>query len=284
MSDPSMAASESPPLDLLAQFAVSSPQHVATTGIAAVWKVTRTDGTPAALKIYHGADMKGEATGFDLVEALAGQGVARVYQRTETEALLEWLEGPSLGDLARKGADDQASRHIAEVAQTLHATRLARPVALTSLKRWFAALFTLRATPECTAETRHLFQQVIALADSLLKNQASPRPLHGDLHHDNIRQSPRGWLAFDAKGLLGDPAYEYANAFRNPKGADALIRDPSRITARARIFSGASGIAEKRLLEWATAKCALSIAWRAKGRLGTDPETDLLALLLKASR
>ena len=78
----------------------------------------------------------------------------------------------------------------------------------------------------------------------------------------------------------GDPAYELANAFRNPKGAADLQRDPARISHLARIWSQGLDIERTRLLQWAAVKCALSIAWRAKGVLRDDKEADLLSLLL----
>ena len=86
-------------------------------------------------------------------------------------------------------------------------------------------------------------------------------PLHGDLHHDNIISSDRGWLAIDPKGLLGDPAYETANVFINPERADKIASDPKRIAARADILSQRLGYNRKRILGWAAAHAALSACW-----------------------
>lgn len=54
------------------------------------------------------------------------------------------------------------------------------------------------------------------LAQQLLSTTNETCLLHGDLHHDNILIGPQGWLTIDAKGLLGDPAYEAAAFIRNP--------------------------------------------------------------------
>ena len=90
----------------------------------------------------------------------------------------------------------------------------------------------------------------------------------------------RGFCAFDAKGVLGERAYELANAFRNPAGAAELLRDPARQRARAASWSAAFGVDRARLRYWAAVKCALSIAWRSGGRVGADAEFDLLSCLL----
>ena len=47
--------------------------------------------------------------------------------------------------------------------------------------------------------------------------------LHGDLHHENIMHGPRGWLAIDPKGVLGDPGFDAANMFYNPLDRDDLL-------------------------------------------------------------
>ena len=65
------------------------------------------------------------------------------------------------------------------------------------------------------------------------------RPLHGDLHHENIMHGPRGWLAIDPKGVLGDPAFDAANWFYNPLNRMDLCLNPERIAFMAESFAGA---------------------------------------------
>ncbi|MEO0914147.1 MAG: aminoglycoside phosphotransferase family protein [Pseudomonadota bacterium] len=273
-----------PPPALLQSLQVTAPSAVAETAIATVWRVRRADGTEAALKLYRGADMINEEAGVRLAEALGGRGMARIYATRPNAVLMEWLDGPPLSALVQSGEDDAASRALATLARSLHTTRLDKPVSLHSLYRWCEALFALRFSAECRPATRRLMEAATRRAEHRLAHQAPPRPLHGDLHHDNVHRTPRGDIAFDAKGLIGDPAFELANAFRNPKGAERAVRDPARIWARATIFAEITGISRQILLEWAAIKCALSIAWRAKGMLTSDSEIDLLARLLHASR
>ena len=90
----------------------------------------------------------------------------------------------------------------------------------------------------------------------------------------------RGYCAFDAKGVLGERCYELANAFRNPKGAPILARDPVRIRFLADLWSQSFSVDRRRLLEWASVKSVLSIAWRSGAELKQDDELDLLATLV----
>ena len=104
------------------------------------------------------------------------------------------------------------------------------------------------------------------------------------VHHDNIRLGTRGFCAFDAKGVVGERTYELANAFRNPKGARKLVFNRNRIEVLADCWSQSFNVNRERLLQWAFVKCALSIAWRAKGKFVKDDETELLAMLFEALR
>lgn len=110
------------------------------------------------------------------------------------------------------------------------------------------------------------------------------RTLHGDLHHDNVLSGPRGWLAIDPKGVWGDPAYETANAFRNPEGFGESIFDPDRLHRMAAHFSHRLGLPPQRLLDWAAAHCALSTRWALEDGKDMAEDLRLLPLLLAAAR
>lgn len=272
-----------PDPELLALFGIVCIQFVTETGLAKIWKAHRESGAPAALKIYHGADMRNEAAGFDLLQTWNGRGAARLYGRSGNAAVIEWLDGEALGDLTRSGRDDEANDHLVGVANTLHAEAIPAPSNLPRLKDWFAGLLDLEVANTCPARARRDIMEAQKLARDLLASEHAIVPLHGDLHHDNIRLGARGYCAFDAKGVLGERTYELANAFRNPKGAESLVRDPNRIAAIADLWSDEFNVDRRRLLAWAAAKCALSIAWRSSGTLEEDPEFDLLALLIEAA-
>lgn len=265
---------------ILKDFGIDNPVLVERTALATIWKVVCSDGQAAALKLYHQGDMRNEAPGLDMLEVWDGDCAARLIQRSRHAALIEWLDGPSLGDLTRQGEDRLACHKLAEVANCLHAKSRVPESGLPSLADWFQSLFELSIARNCPAPARRDLAKCQAVAKRLLASQEAVVPLHGDLHHDNVRRGARGWCAFDAKGVLGERAYELANAFRNPKRAEQTIRDPARVSYLADSLSEALGVDRQRLLDWAAVKCALSIAWRAKGRLEEDPELDLLSLLV----
>lgn len=269
---------------LLRQFSVSQPRHVAQTAIANVWKVKYHDGACAALKIYTGDATKDEAPGIDLLAAWNGTGAACLYGRTDAAVLMEWLDGPSLGDMVRAGDDTTATHELVAVANTLHSTRLTPPATLMPLEDRFQALLTARFQADCPPRIGAALRKAAALAEDLLIRQTDIRPLHGDLHHDNIKGSARGYLAFDAKGVLGDRLYEVANAMRNPIGAEAIYTDSAVIAKRADILSAAFNADRSDLLRWAAAHAGLSLAWTFGGTIGTEAAdgTKLIDTLLAA--
>ena len=143
-----------------------------------------------------------------------------------------------------------------------------------------ADLFSIRFAPECSTRLKHDMQRAQNIARGLFESTEQIGPLHGDLHHDNIKLGTDGWRAFDAKGLIGDKTFELANAFRNPIGADAEQRNPRRFHVCADLWAERFNVDRMRLMHWAAAKVALSIAWRAGSALVDDKESDLLAMML----
>lgn len=269
-----------PSAQTMSEFNLTCPLFIAQTEIADVWRVTRSNGRCAVLKVYKKATMGNERAGFAFLRTLNGTAAAKVFDVNRSAAVIEWLEGPSLGDLARDGNDKQAAQELVAVANKIHDEPCTPGFEAPNLENWFEALFQTKFSPECPASAKRNLQQSQRLARNLLADQIDVRPLHGDLHHDNIRRANRGYCAFDAKGVLGERAYELANAFRNPKGAPALIRDPDRIRFLAGLWSAQFDVDRHRLLQWAVTKCALSIAWRSGSTLTSDPEFDLLEMLL----
>lgn len=261
------------PAPALALWQLSAPGLVAETPRACIWQVTRPDGQRAALKLLRPGETE-EARGASYLAALDGQGAVRVLGRNGPAILMEWCDGPSLGDLVRAGQDIEATGHLCDTVQRLHAVPI-DPAPLEALASRFAPL--TRA-----AQTRDL-AAAADLARALLSTAGRAIALHGDLHHDNILSSPRGWLAIDPKGVHGDPAYEPANAFRNPDGAGGLIFDPARIARLAEEFSARLGHPRDRLLGWAAAQCALSVVWSTEAGQDTGADLRLIPHLLRAA-
>ncbi len=267
------------PAQVLAEFRASDPEFITETAIARVWKVQTAQGL-AALKIYHKPSMGQEADGFVFTDALKGVAVAKVFQTTGNIALTEWLDGPSLGDMTRSGEDKKAAEILVDVAKTIHSNTHNLGLNLITLEELFSWLFTIEFAPECPESAQHSIRYCQKLAGELLASQTDIRPLHGDLHHDNIRLGARGYCAFDAKGVAGERTFELANAFRNPKAAPKIVQDPARIIMLLEMWSNRFEVNQQRLLQWATVKIALSIAWRCNRRLLHDPELALLATFI----
>jgi streptomycin 6-kinase len=184
------------PADLLARWHLAAPRLVASTPRATVWQVTRPDGQSAALKILRPGEME-KARGFRTLAALDGRGAVRVLAQAEDAILMEWCDGSSLGDLSRSGQDDAATTALCTVIRTLH-TAPCDPAGLWPLAATFAPLTAPALDGDLATAAR--------IARACLADPRPTQALHGDLHHDNVLSTPRGWLAIDPKGLCGDPA------------------------------------------------------------------------------
>lgn len=280
-SEPPQSA---PSKAMLARYGASSPEFITSTNLASIWKVTSSDYGVAALKIYFNGTMRNEAAGFNLLKTARGEGAVLVYQIERGSALIEWLDGPSLGDMVRSGDDKQAVVELVNVANRLHDAMSDPNIELPTLDDWFKAMFEFEFS-ESTAPTA---QKNLTLCKTLLEwfltTQRDIIPLHGDLHHDNVKLGHRGYTSFDAKGVRGERTFELANAFRNPKGADELVRDPERIGYLAKLWSKEFNVDHDRLLKWAVVKCAWSISLRSKRYIQADRELDLLDTMMKVAR
>ncbi|EPC5223465.1 TPA: aminoglycoside phosphotransferase family protein, partial [Klebsiella pneumoniae] len=122
----------------------------------------------------------------------------------------------------------------------------------------------------------------LTLQQCLMSNASELRGLHGDLHHENIMFSSRGWLVIDPVGLVGEVGFGAANMFYDPADRDDLCLDPRRIAQMADAFSRALDVDPRRLLDQAYAYGCLSAAWNADGE---EEQRDLaIAAAIKQVR
>jgi streptomycin 6-kinase len=248
---------------------------VADTPYSAIFRVEQNGRNFAALKILKPAASLEEGRGARLMQWYGGEGAATVFDIHGDTIFMEWLDGGTLGDPVRAGHDDEGTIAIATVVANLHRRRTDMPEGLEPLRDRFQVLFDtdVRSWPHTA---RDLYARASGIARKMFDRPTAQVPLHGDIHHDNILSSDRGWLAIDPKGLVGDPTYEVANVFINPKGAAHLATDPRRIAVRADILAERLGYGRKHMLGWAAAHAALSAAWElAEGK----PITHQLACL-----
>ena len=215
------------------------------------------DAEPAILKLISSPEERGAGAVLDWWQ---GDGAARVLAHDDTAVLMERATGTrSLAEMARGGRDDAACRILCAAAARLHTKRDAPPPGLPKLADWFGELWP--------AAERHggILARSAEAARELLAEPREIVVLHGDLHHDNVLDfGPRGWLAIDPKGILGERGFDYANIFTNPDLADPtrpVATEPGRFSRRLEVVAEASGPERERLLRWILAWTGLSAAW-----------------------
>jgi streptomycin 6-kinase len=242
----------------------------------------RTGGRQVALKILkpYGAD---EINGAHLMAWYGGLGAATILDIEDGTILMDWLDGGTLGDLVRadQRRDAEATAVLCDLVAKLHRQRAEPPPALWPLEQWMRplAVSDLAFLPP---EARPLWARIQTLLTGLLTSTTDPRPLHGDLHHDNVIGGSDQWRVIDPKGLHGDPVFDIANLFRNPYGADDLVLQPTRIDALADRFAAHFGWPRRRILEWAAVLTAISAVWNSSSGNGFAWELRMVPLLLAA--
>jgi streptomycin 6-kinase len=229
--------------------------------------------TAAMLKVAVEAE---ERRGAALMVWWNGKGAARVLAHDGDAILMERAIGEaSLIEMARNCRDDQASRILCAVAMNLHAPRDCPPPSVViPLSRWFKAL------EPAASKHKGILVKAAATARELLAEPQEVVVLHGDIHHGNVLDGgPRGWLAIDPKGLMGERGFDFANIFRNPDMEIATA--PGRLARQASVVAEAAGLERGRLLKWILAYAGLSAAWILGD--GEWPELDLAVAELAAA-
>ncbi len=188
--------------------------------------------------------------------------------------LLEYAGGGELTTLVKDGKDDAATQVIVDVLKKLHRENQDNgPHGLTTLRRRFRSLFQ-KAEEDRQAGPSSIFFRGAAVARSLLADQYPTYVLHGDIHHGNIRyHSERGWLAIDPKGLIGEQAYDAANALCNPNSLPRIVQSRERLLCQAGTMATGLGINLDRLLSYVFAHACLSVCWSLED--GQDPSFGL---------
>jgi streptomycin 6-kinase len=246
----------------LAAWDLSHPEPLASTPSSHLYTV-RWKSQTAVLKLLTDDGLE-EQRGASALRHFDGRGAVRLYRSDATAQLLEYAAGEELTDLVARGDDEAATRTIAAILQELHRDQGVEPEGLWTLTEWFRALFN-KANSDRASRVESIYVRGAELALALLAHPREVRVLHGDIHHGNIRQSSRGWLAFDPKGLVGERTYDCANTLCNPRRPratyDKLVHDEKRLLANAGILSEALEIELRRVLQFTFAYACLSAAW-----------------------
>ena len=256
---------------------------IADTFSSLVWKVSLPDGTPAIVKgLKPIEDIADELRGADYLVWRNGRGAVRLLGRENNLMLLEYAGERMLSHIVAEHGDYQATEIAAELMAKLYAaSEEPLPSALLPIRDRFAALFQ-RARDDQNAGCQTDYVHAAIIADQMMSNASELRGLHGDLHHENIMFSSRGWLVIDPVGLVGEVGFGAANMFYDPADRDDLCLDPRRIAQMADAFSRALDVDPRRLLDQAYAYGCLSAAWNADGE---EEQRDLaIAAAIKQVR
>lgn len=258
-------AAPSLPAELVERWGIRSAELVADTRTSLVHRILRRDGSQAITKQLK-PDGLHELSGIDFLGWRQGHGSVRLLDRQDTACLLEDAGTMLLKDYRLQHGEDAANSVILSVLGELHsASADIPPDGLVPLRQHFRSLFEQASRGE-NSDLSEALAYSASIADELLSSQTDTRPLHGDLHHENIVSGAgRGWLAIDPQGLDGDPAYDVANVFGNPDGAFADIIDPPRIIRLLALFAPAIGCSREKILRYAIAHAGLSVCWSLEG-------------------
>ncbi len=262
------------------EWAIGAAETLADTRSSRVWKVERIGHPGAAfvVKALKPAGME-ELRGAHYLRWRDGHGTARLHDLQGATMLLEYAGDHSLDAHLKDGRDGECVEIFAQALAALHApSPTPVPADLQPLERHFSALFA-------AAGKKPLYAQGARTAERLLAMPHGAVPLHGDLHHGNVLESPRGWLAIDPHGLLGDAAFDAGNIFYNPYDRDELCLDPARARRMAERFALAMGCRPAHVLDHAFAYGCLSAAWHGEDGDGQNEARVLrIAAMLKALR
>jgi streptomycin 6-kinase len=246
-----------------------------------VTRATRADGTPAVLKLTPPAgELRFEAAA---LRHFDGAGAVRLLAAdVAAGALLLERAAPGEPLTAVQARDDEeATRIAAGVGRRLHRPL---PGPFRTVEDWARGAFGwLR--DRYGGGTGPLPAAVIGRAEAehaeLVASAAPPVLLHGDLHHDNMLTSDRGWLAIDPHGVLGEPAYEAGPLLRNPIGLGGRPDLAAVLARRVPILAEAYGVDAERIRGWGRAHGAVSLIWSHQD--GGSVDTDTLAVLAALS-
>jgi len=203
-----------------------------------------------------------------------GDGAVRLIDHLPNGTVLleRAVPGTPLTQWVLDGNDEGALAILCGIAARLH--RHAAPAAdFPAIEDWGRGFARHRST-RAAGIPAALLDRAEMLFAALASSQGTRRLLHGDLHHDNVLfDRRRGWLSIDPKGVLGEPAYEFGAALRNPTEDVRHFAGPAIAARRAAIIERELGLDRQRVLDWAFAQAVLSAIWSLED--GQDPVRGL---------
>ncbi len=253
---------------------VENARQIADTVAGTVFEVTA-DGKPAIVKVLKPKALSDSLRGADFMRWRDGTGCIKLISQSSDMLLMEHAGDITLRDHLISHGDEDATHIAAEALLAYHQpSRMPAPSSLQPLDRYFASLFE-RAENDRRDGTDSVFVEAAWMAKNLIASQQDIKPLHGDLHHENIMFGPRGWLIIDPAGLIGDAALDVANMFSNPLDRFDLTRSQERIASMAAVFAKTLRRDVRTILRYAFAYGCLSAAWHEEDGNAKDRDDEL---------
>ncbi|NSX90403.1 aminoglycoside phosphotransferase family protein [Agrobacterium tumefaciens] len=259
-----------------ASWNIEAARQIADTPAGVVYEVTLGDGSLAVAKVLKKKVLKDSLRGADFIEWRAGIGCVELLERSDDILLMEHAGTETLRDVLFRDGDDDATTEIAaDVLLKYHQpSQQPPPSSLLTLPLYFESLFR-KAEQDRTDGVDSPYVEAATLAQELIGQQRNVKPLHGDLHHENVMRGERGWIIIDPAGLIGDAALDVANMFSNPLDRFDLTRSEARIASMAAIFAKALQRDERLLLQYAFAYGCLSAAWHEEDGNAEERDNEL---------
>lgn len=197
------------------RWGLQNANQILQTYRSTVYRVESPQG-PAKLKLYTQIGYRGERAAISFSKGIDSKAIAQIYQSDFYRAavLSEWVDRPTVGDVLRKGDYETATRLACDVILGLtDNSRIAFPfayrrkMALTyrSLQRKFKI--------SQSAEYQALLTEALGILERLLSHKSAERIIHGDLHYDNMIQTPEGARAIDPRGVKAHPVVNCQSLF-----------------------------------------------------------------------
>ncbi len=258
-----------------AEWRIESASQIADTPAGNVYDVTLAGGADAIVKQLKPKVLEDSLRGADFLTWRDGIGCVRLLAQSDDMLLMEHAGKTTLRDHLEVHGDEDATRIAAEVLREYHRpSDTPPPASLQPLERYFSSLFS-KAERDRKEGIPGPYAEAAELAEMLIANQQDIKPLHGDLHHENIVHGPRGWLIIDPAGLIGDAALDVANMFSNPLDRFDLTRSEERIAAMAEIFADTLGRNVRTILRYGFAYGCLSAAWHDEDDNAEERDNEL---------